>query len=165
MTKPMGVAAGLAAVSTMPRPAPSFRDLSPEECRALLARHSVGRLAYTFHGRVDVEPIGYVPVAGAIVFRMAPGSKLQTLAHHPWVALEVDEVDGLFDWQSVTVHGTVYILHEEGSQAEARAYRSAVRALRDLVPGTLAARDPVPFRNVVAKLHIDRMTGRAACSG
>lgn len=152
-------------MSATPSVAPRFRDLTPEECRALLARHSVGRLAYTFHDRVDVEPITYVPIGGTMVFRTGPGSKLQTLTHHPWVALEVDEVDGLFDWQSVIVHGTVYILHEEGSQAESRAYRSAVRALRDLVPATLGPGDPVPFRNVVAKLHIDRMTGRAARSG
>lgn len=145
--------------------APSFRALAPEECRALLARHRVGRLAYTFHDHVDVVPINYVRVGGAIVFRTAAGSKLHTLAHHPWVALEVDEVEGLFDWQSVVAHGTVYVLDENGSPAQARAYRAAVRALQDLVPATLAAGDPVPFRNVVAKLHVDRMTGRAARSG
>jgi nitroimidazol reductase NimA-like FMN-containing flavoprotein (pyridoxamine 5'-phosphate oxidase superfamily) len=144
---------------------PSFRDLSPSECRYLLARHTLGRLAYTFHDRVDVEPIGYVYVGGALVFRTAPGTKLHTLAHHPWVAFEVDEVDGLFDWQSVVVHGTVYLLHEDGTPAEARAYRSALRALTRLVPATLAAGDPTPFRTIIAKLHIDRMTGRAACRG
>jgi hypothetical protein len=142
--------------------APSFRDLTPSECRYMLARHRFGRLAYTFHDRVDVEPIAYVSVGGALVFRTAPGSKLQTLAHHPWVALEIDEVEGVHDWRSVVVHGTVYVLHEEGSLAEARAYRSAVRALRELDAKALAEGDPVPLRNIVAKLHIDRMTGRTA---
>ena len=98
----------------------------------------------------------------ATVFRTAPGSKLQTLAHHPWAALEIDEVEGAFDWQSVVVHGTVYLLHEDGTPAEARAYRSAVHALTRLVPATFAPGDPAPFRTVIAKLHIDRMTGRAA---
>ena len=155
---------GLRIASSLPA-ATSFRDLTPSECRFLLARHRFGRLAYTFHDRVDVEPIGYVYVGGALVFRTGPGSKLQTLAHHPWAALEIDEVDGSFDWQSVVVHGTVYLLHDDGTPAEARAYRSAVRALATLVPGTLAAGDPAPFRTVIAKLHIDRMTGRAASSG
>ena len=152
---------GLRIASSLPR-APSFRDLTASECRFLLARHRLGRLAYTFHDRVDVEPIGYVYVGGALVFRTAPGSKLQTLAHHPWAALEIDEVEGAFDWQSVVVHGTVYLLHEDGTPAEARAYRSAVHALTRLVPATLAPGDPAPFRTVIAKLHIDRMTGRAA---
>jgi nitroimidazol reductase NimA-like FMN-containing flavoprotein (pyridoxamine 5'-phosphate oxidase superfamily) len=154
--------ASLVAVSAPPPP--SFRELTSSECRFLLARHTYGRLAYTFHDRVGVEPIGYVYVGGALVFRTAPGSKLQTLAHHPWAALEIDEVEGAFDWQSVVVHGTVHVLHEDGSPAEARAYRSALRALTRLVPATLAAGDPTPFRTVIGKLHIDRMTGRAASS-
>lgn len=154
---------GLRIVSSPPEK-PSFRDLTPSECRFLLARHRFGRLAYTFHDRVDVEPISYVYVGGALVFRTAPGMKLQILAHHPWAALEIDEVEGAFDWQSVVVHGTVYLLHEDGTRAEARAYRSALRALTRVVPATLAAGDPAPFRTVVAKLHIDRMTGRAASS-
>jgi len=147
-----------------PKRAPSFRDLTQAQCRAMLARHNVGRLAYTFHDRVDVEPIGYVYVGGGLLFRTAPGSKLHTLAHHPWVALEIDEVEGVFDWRSVVAHGTVYILHDTGSDIEVSAYRAAVRSLRRLVPGTLGEGDPVPFRTVVAKLHIDRMTGRAARS-
>jgi len=131
----------------------------------MLARHHVGRIAYTFHDRVDVEPISYVYADGALVFRTAPGSKLETLMHHPWVALEIDEVEGVFDWRSVVVHGTSYILQETGAEAERRAYRAAVTSLRRLVPGTLDEGDPVPFRSVVLKLHIDRMTGRAARSG
>ena len=131
----------------------------------MLARHSVGRLAYTFRDRVDIEPIAYVYTKGALVFRTAPGSKLETLAHHPWAALEIDEVKGLFDWRSVVVHGTVYMLQGAGTDAERRAYRSAVRLLRRLVPGTLGKSDPVPFRTVVMKLHVDRVSGRLARSG
>jgi hypothetical protein len=145
--------------------APSFRDLTPAECKAMLVRHRVGRLAYTFHDRVDVEPIGYVYAKGALVFRTAPGSKLETLTHHPWVALEIDEVESLFDWRSVVVHGTVYTLQDAGNDDQRRAYRAAVRSLRRLVPDTLGKRDPVPFRSVVMKLHVDRVTGRSARSG
>jgi hypothetical protein len=153
------------AMATTRKHAPSFHDLTQRECAAMLARHYVGRLAYTFHDRVDVEPIGYVYAGRGLVFRTSPGSKLETLAHHPWVALEIDEVEGPFDWRSVVVDGTIYILHETGSEAETRAYRTAVNSLRRLVPRTLRAGDPVPFRSVVIKLHVDRMTGRAARSG
>jgi nitroimidazol reductase NimA-like FMN-containing flavoprotein (pyridoxamine 5'-phosphate oxidase superfamily) len=131
----------------------------------MLARHSVGRLAYTFHDRVDVEPIGYVYAKGGLVFRTAPGSKLETLAHHPWVALEIDQLEGLFDWRSVVVHGTVYTLQETGTEEQVRAYRAAVKSLRRLIPHTLGKKDPVPFRSVVMKLHVDRVSGRRARSG
>jgi uncharacterized protein len=145
-----------------PKRAPSFRDLTQAECEAMLARHHVGRLAYTFQDRVDVEPIGYVYADHALVFRTAPGSKLEKMAHHPWVALEIDEVEGVFDWRSVVVHGTAYILHETGNEAELRAYLAAVKSLRHLVPETFDEGDPVPFRSVLVKLHVDHMTGRAA---
>jgi uncharacterized protein len=156
------MSAGSSPKRPRPKRKPSFGDLSPGECRALLARHHVGRLAYTFHDRVDVEPINYVYSRRSLVFRTAPGAKLETIAHHPWVALEIDEVDGPFDWRSVVVHGTAYILRPSRNPADSRSHAAAVKSLRRLLPETFRRGDPVPFRWVVVKLHIDRMTGRFA---
>src|SRR5688500_1171606 len=94
---------------------PTFRELDPPEVEQLLTRNHVGRMAYSFHNRVDIEPISYVHAGGVIYMRTAPGSKLATLIHAPWVAFEVDEVDGPFDWRSVVAHGTVYVLEDSGS--------------------------------------------------
>ena len=143
---------------------PVFSDLSRDECEALLSRLSIGRLAFVFQDHVDVEPIHFVFDNGRIFFRTAPGSKLTTLLHHPWVALEIDEVRGMFDWRSVVVHGTVYMLSETGSDADKVAYRDALRALRRALPETLRAGDPFAFRDIVVELSIDRITGRAAGS-
>ena len=71
--------------------------MSQHECLALLARNQVGRLAFTFHDRVDIQPLHYVYEAGWIYGRTSQGTKLATLAHHQWVAFEVDEVEGLFE--------------------------------------------------------------------
>ena len=141
---------------------PAFRELSLDECQALLERHHFGRLAYTFHDRVDIEPIGYVFDRDGLLFRTGPGSKLMTLKHHPWVALEIDEVEGMFSWRSVVVHGTAYILSEVGSEAEQQAYRDAIATLRKHVPETLGPDDPTPFRSVVMRMSIDMISGRAA---
>jgi uncharacterized protein len=149
-------------MSPASRGKPTFRVLPKAECEAMLARHHVGRLAYSFRDRVDIEPIGYVYARGALVFRTAPGFKLEALAHRPWVALEIDEVEGPFDWRSVVVYGTAYVLEAKGSDAVVRAHRAAVRSLRRLVPATFRKSDPVPFRSVVVKLYVDRMAGRAA---
>jgi len=143
-------------------PDPTFRDLAATEAHELLARNHVGRIAYSFHDRVDIEPLSYVFADGAIYLRTAPGSKLATLAHAPWVAFEVDEVHGPFDWRSVVVHGTVYVLPETGNESAREAYRVAVEHLRTLTPNALRDRDPVPARRVVMKLHIDTVTGREA---
>jgi hypothetical protein len=149
----------------MSKDTPHFRDLSDAECRLLLERHHVGRLAYSFHDRVDIEPIGFVYEPGGIVFRTAPGSKFLTLKHHPWVALEIDEVKGMFEWQSVVVHGTTYVLSDLGTPAEVAAYHAALDTLRRFVPETLGPGDPTPFRSVVMRLHLDGVSGRAAEPG
>ena len=74
---------------------PVFRALERRECEAVLARNRVGRLAFSFHDRVDIEPIHYVYADGVLYGRTAPGSKLTTIEHHRWVAFEVDDVEGL----------------------------------------------------------------------
>ena len=75
---------------TLDRHSPS----SPRDAVALLGAHHVGRIAFTFHDRVDIEPISYVYADGSIYGRTSPGTKLATVRHHPWVAFEVDEVEG-----------------------------------------------------------------------
>lgn len=141
-----------------------FRQLDDREMRELLARNHVGRIAYSFHERVDIEPIHYVYEDGWLYCRTSTGAKLSTLSHRPWIAFEADEVDDVFDWRSVVVHGVVFQLFDEGSNSDRQQYARAVGLLRQLVPGTLADDDPVPFRGVVLGIHVDRMTGRAASS-
>jgi nitroimidazol reductase NimA-like FMN-containing flavoprotein (pyridoxamine 5'-phosphate oxidase superfamily) len=146
----------------MHTPDATFSELEHREANQLLARNHVGRLAYTFHDRVDIEPISYVFADGAIFMRTSAGSKVSMLAHSPWVAFEVDEVTSPLDWQSVVVHGTVYALYERGSSLERRSYEDGVAHLRQLVPEAFTERDPTPHRTVVLKLHIAAITGRTA---
>jgi nitroimidazol reductase NimA-like FMN-containing flavoprotein (pyridoxamine 5'-phosphate oxidase superfamily) len=150
------------SAQTLPVAPPTFRALDRPECDAILARNAVGRIAYTLRGRVDIEPIHYAFDDGWLYGRTSEGSKLDVLAHHPWVAFEVDEIRGTFDWASVVVHGTFYRMQPEGSYIERQAYARALAALRQLLPGTLSADDPVPTRRVVFGVHIDDVTGRAA---
>jgi nitroimidazol reductase NimA-like FMN-containing flavoprotein (pyridoxamine 5'-phosphate oxidase superfamily) len=141
---------------------PGFVVLTPRAARAILRRNHVGRMAFT-HGReVDIEPIGYVAGGDWLYMRSAPGTKLDALARRPYVAFEVDEVEGPYDWRSVVVHGSVYRLPVDGSPSERRLRRRAVSAFRKLSPTAFGPRDPVPERRVVFGVHIDRADGRAA---
>ena len=149
----------------MPRTmSPTFRELSATEMHVLLARNHVGRIAYSFHDRVDIEPISYVFANDAFYMRTEPGSKLATLAHAPWAAFEVDEIRGPFDWRSVVAHGTVYMLEDAGSPEARATYRAAVARLREIMPGALGPDDPAPQRRVVLKLYLADLTGREARS-
>ena len=143
---------------------PTFRALTTAECLALLARHDVGRIAYSLHGRVGLEPINYAYEDGWLYGRTSYGTKLETLLHHPWVAFEVDEAEGTFDWRSVVVTGTFYRVTAEGSVAQRDSWQRAIRLLGEIVPGTMTPNDPVPFRDIVFHIHVDEITGRAASS-
>jgi len=148
----------------MPK-APQFLILSPSDCTEFLERNHVGRIAFRSGEGVDIEPIGYVAQGKWIFLRSAYGAKLEALSHNPFVAFEVDEARGPFDWKSVVVHGTIYILPPDGAPIEQRQFRRAVEALRAVLPETMTERDPVPERQIVYGLHIARIDGRMAQSG
>lgn len=150
------------AMTARRRVTPTFRALDRGECEAVLARNTVGRLAFTFHDQVDVEPLHYAFDGEWLYCRTAPGAKTAVLAHHPWVALEVDEVRAPLDWTSVVAHGTVYRLQARGAIADRASYQRALDALRRAFPATLTADDPVGFRSVILGVHVNSVTGRAA---
>jgi uncharacterized protein len=141
---------------------PSFRTLSRSEIDELLSSQNVGRIGYTFRDRVDIEPINYVFRDGWIYLRTALGSKLTTLTRHPWVAFEVDVVEGTFDWRSVVVHSTVYEVTPGGTESQNASYDLAVEVLRTLIPETLTRKDPVPGRTVILRMKVDEVSGRAS---
>jgi uncharacterized protein len=143
-------------------PAPSIRELGREECEAILANNAVGRLAYSFHDRVDIVPIHYVYDGAWLYGRTTPGGKLAPIRHNHWVALEVDEIDGVFEWRSVVVRGSVYFLDEGGTPPEREARQRALELLRHIVPETASPADPVAERTIVFRIHVDDLTGRVA---
>ena len=139
---------------------PHLGELTAKEVEAMLRRNSVGRIAFSFRDSVDIRPIHYVWKKGWLFGRTSPGDKLVTLRHNQWVAFEVDEIDGPFDWSSVVVRGTFYRLSLEGSVHDARLYRRAVRAIHAISSKAFTKADPVPFRSVLFGIAIDKATGR-----
>src|SRR5688500_18811584 len=119
------------------RPTPTFLEMDRDEIDEVLARNHVGRLAFSFKDRVDIQPLSYVFANPWIYLRTEEGAKLSTLTHNPWVAFEVDEIEGPFDWRSVVVRGAVYLMDPEHGSADEKAYRHAVSLLRRVIPGTL----------------------------
>jgi uncharacterized protein len=142
---------------------PRFSVLTPEECERLLARNNVGRLAYARGAVIDVVPLHYVYHDGWLYGRTSPGTRLRTVGEKWWpVAFEVDEVDGLFQWRSVVVHGGFYPIPADGTEPEQAEWRRGVELLRELIPGTFTAHDPVPHRTVLFRIAVQEVSGRAA---
>lgn len=146
----------------MPTAKPTFRELTADECHALLGRHNVGRIALAHNNRVDIFPIHFVPDGGWIYCRTAAGQKLEMAVHNRWVAFEVDEVHALFDWESVVVKGGLYLLRRDGSDQEREIYDKGLALIRRLVPETMTPGDPLPDRAIIFRIHVDEISGRSA---
>lgn len=137
-----------------------FSELSDADARAFLARHRTGRIAFSLHDHVDIEPISYVFDSGWIFGRTSVGTKIAKLAHHPWCAFEVDEVFGLLDWTSVVVKGAFHLLDPEFGSPD--VYGRALKNVRTLVPEAFTAGDPTPHRTILFGIYASEITGRAA---
>jgi nitroimidazol reductase NimA-like FMN-containing flavoprotein (pyridoxamine 5'-phosphate oxidase superfamily) len=66
--------------------------LDPDTCLALLAGEEVGRLVIVVGREPEVFPVNYALDGEAVVFRTAPGTKLEYAERGP-VAFEVDGLD------------------------------------------------------------------------
>ncbi|WP_316764998.1 pyridoxamine 5'-phosphate oxidase family protein [Streptomyces herbicida] len=93
---------------------PQLLQLSPDECRARLSTHGIGRIAVTTPDGPAVVPVNYRVVDDAIVFRTAPDS-VPAAAVGNEVAFEVDHVDdALSQGWSVLVVGPAQVVTEPG---------------------------------------------------
>ena len=139
---------------------PRFSALDDGQARALLARHNIGRLAYSLHDRVDIEPVHYVYDGDWLFGRTSVGTKLATLLHRPWCAFEVDEVRAMFDWSSVVVKGSFHLLDPESGSTD--TYGRALEMVSLLLPETFTPRDPAPHRSILFGIYIQEIQGRSA---
>ena len=140
----------------------TFREMERPEIEAMLSRNKVGRLAFAFHDRVDVQPIHYVYERGWLYGRTSEGEKIASLTHNQWVAFEIDEIDDTFDWKSVVIHGSLWILHPRGSPRAEEVWAKAAELVSRVVPGALTEDDPVGFRQILFRIAVSDVRGREA---
>ena len=139
-----------------------FRDLARDEIEEIMSRNNVGRIAFAFHDRVDIQPIHYVYESGWLYGRTSEGEKIATITHNQWVAFEIDEIKDTFDWRSVVIHGSFWRLHPLGSPRAEEVWAKAAGLVSKIVPGALTEKDPVGFRQILFRIAISDVRGRAA---
>ena len=67
--------------------------LSTAECHELLDQQTLGRVGFNDRGQTVILPVNYAFVAGSILFRTAPGSKLDLALRSGPASFEVDDWD------------------------------------------------------------------------
>ncbi|MEO8622799.1 MAG: pyridoxamine 5'-phosphate oxidase family protein [bacterium] len=135
-------------------------ELSDYELRAFLARNHTGRIAYSLHGDIEIQPISYSYDNGWIMGRTSVGTKLSALSQNPWCAFEVDEVSNPFEWISVVARGAFHLLDPEWGSPD--VYARALASVGAMIPDAFSPEDPVPHRNILFGICVSEMTGRRA---
>lgn len=67
--------------------------LSSEECAELVAGEEIGRVGFNQRGQTIILPVNYAFIAGSVLFRTAPGSKLDIALIGGPTSFEVDAWD------------------------------------------------------------------------
>jgi nitroimidazol reductase NimA-like FMN-containing flavoprotein (pyridoxamine 5'-phosphate oxidase superfamily) len=139
-------------------------ELSPAECRGVLKRSHLGRLACARGGQPYVVPISF-DFDGEHVYSFSIlGQKIVWMRDNPLVCLEVDEIADRFNWTSVVAFGRYQELRTSAEHAEARDRARELFELREEWWQPAAAKTQPPEKHVpiVYRIAIDRISGRRA---
>ncbi len=142
---------------------PRIRRLTARQSACVLTRNNVGRIAYIMNGRAGILPVHYVYDGNAIVGRTSFGPKAMAWVEQD-VVFEVDETEGLFDWRSILVRGTLAIRSATATSVELARYWDAVAAIRTIIPEAFTEADPTPERRLVFAIEPEEISGRVASS-
>jgi nitroimidazol reductase NimA-like FMN-containing flavoprotein (pyridoxamine 5'-phosphate oxidase superfamily) len=137
-----------------------LRRLSQRQCQAVLARGAVGRIAFAHRGQVNIAPLLYVLV-GDWLYARADAAMRTAIRRNRWVAVEVAEVNGVSEWQSVVARGTCYSTTIGGSAAD-EAIADGIARLRSRVPEMSRPGSDARLRTAIYRVHVDELTGYSA---
>ncbi|WP_421912201.1 pyridoxamine 5'-phosphate oxidase family protein [Mesorhizobium sp.] len=83
----------------------NVKDMTREDCIALLKSERLGRLACVRDSRPYVVPIHFAFGDNFIFSFSLPGKKVEWMRGNPHVCLQVDDVGNADGWKSVVVEG------------------------------------------------------------
>ena len=93
--------------------------LDDAECRRLLGRAVIGRLAYTENALPTIQPVHFIVHAGRVLIPTRVGSKVEAASRGAIVAFEVDDFDdGARTGWNVTVIGAADVVTDPARVAE-----------------------------------------------
>lgn len=139
-------------------------EMTTEECREVLRRATVGRLACSHGAYPYVVPIS-IDFDGAHIYSYATvGQKIHWMRDNPNVCVQVDEIVDRFHWTSVIAFGQYEELPATPEHTPAREWARALFEGRPewWQPGAAKAGDVEHHESLVYRVVVDLMTGRRA---
>lgn len=94
-------------------------ELNEVQIEGLLSRQVIGRLACYADGQLYIVPINYVYKDSCIYGHSAFGMKIEIMRKNNEVCFEVDEIESVFNWQSVIAWGEFEEITDAAEQQQA----------------------------------------------
>jgi len=140
------------------------QEMAEGECRSMLARTNVARLACSLANQPYIVPIR-VDLEGDFLYGYATlGQKIEWMRQNPLVCLEIDELISHSNWSSVLVFGLYEELPPTSAFAAARnvAERLFQRHPMWWEPASVPLAAHEQRTRIVFRIQIRRLTGRRA---
>ena len=141
-----------------------IQEMTEPECRAMLARTSVARLACAQNNQPYIVPLR-VDLDGEFLYGYATlGQKIEWLRQNSLVCLECDEVFSHGQWASVVVFGQYEELPNTPEYAGPRAVAERLFQRHPMwwEPAAVPLAAHEQRARVVFRVRIGRVTGRRA---
>jgi uncharacterized protein len=137
--------------------------LSHDQCKELLSRASLARLACSLNNKPYVIPVCFAYEPDCIYVFSTVGKKIEWMRQNPQVCLQVDELERHSNWNSVVVEGTYVELREPQYTAEKEHAKELLSQMADWWLLPLAERreqmDDVAIELVFFRIDIQSISG------
>jgi len=92
--------------------------ISQKDCKDLLGRVSIGRLACSLNDQPYVVPVCFAYEPECLYVFSTTGKKIEWMRQNPKVCVQIDEIGGFSNWTSIVIEGTFLELREPQYSAE-----------------------------------------------
>ena len=141
-----------------------IHELTPTECREVLSRTNLARLACSHAEQPYVVPISfaYDSESNCLFSFSAIGKKVEWMRENPKVCVEVEDVADRFHWTTIVIFGRYDEIDDsvEHKDMRQRALALFERRAEWWLPAAAKKGPREHHAVVVYRIHVDNMTGR-----
>jgi nitroimidazol reductase NimA-like FMN-containing flavoprotein (pyridoxamine 5'-phosphate oxidase superfamily) len=143
-----------------------IHELPPNECREILSRTNVARLACARADQPYVVPvsIAYDRESNCLFGFSTAGRKVEWMRENPKVCVEVEDVADRFHWTTIVIVGRYEEIDDsaEHTNLRQRSLELLEQRAEWWLPATAKLGPTEHHAMVVYRIHIDSITGRRA---